>query len=116
MRMLYKHYYIADIFEDSKDFPTFFGHFQLNANLAEIADGRIKEYVDYSIAVWPLIESDRIDEVDFEEEERRFGWLIDPSEWFLENDGLLTPILIPVFCTEQQVNWRLDPSRKAVPR
>ena len=113
MRLLYKTYYVAEVEEEGRDFPDCFGRFQLAPDIASVAEGKIKEYVDYSIATWPLIEANRPDEIDFAHEEIRFGQLIDPSEWWLESGDQRVPILIPNFCTDGRINWRFDPGRRA---
>ncbi|MBW1863885.1 MAG: hypothetical protein JRJ02_16215, partial [Deltaproteobacteria bacterium] len=73
-------------------------------------------YIDYSIRMWPLIEADRTDEIDYKEE-AQFTYLIESGKWWLvdQNEEKIG-ILIPVFCTENGVNWRLDPDVRDVPK
>jgi len=52
-----------------------------------------------------------MDEIDYEEE-AQFADLIESGNWWLvDQNGKRIAILIPVFCTDNQINWRLDPNR-----
>ena len=66
-KLLYGDHIIGDVKEDDSDFPTFFGKYKLISGLQKKpALAHIVSYVDYSIRVWPLIEADRMDAIDYE--------------------------------------------------
>jgi hypothetical protein len=111
-QLLYKDHVIADVTAEDSDFPSFFGKYTLSPELDHIgAMTHVLSYIDYSVRVWPLIEEDRTDEIDYEVE-NKFIDLIDSEDWWLlDENGEKTGILIPVFCTDNGINWRLDPSR-----
>ena len=111
-KLLYGDHIIGDVKEDDSDFPTFFGKYKLISGLQKKpALAHIVSYVDYSIRVWPLIEADRMDAIDYEEE-AQFMDLIESGNWWLvDQNGKRIAILIPVFGTDNYINWRLDPDR-----
>ncbi len=98
---------IAQVEQDDADFPTYFGHYRLvDDSSADPVVARVREYHDFSVRTWPLIEQDRYDEVASQEEQ--FADLIESSDWsLLQPDGSSVAILIPVFCTNSEINWRL---------
>jgi hypothetical protein len=107
----YKESVIATVEDVEADFPTFFGHYELAPTVSTPALAHIQAYIDYSVRVWPLIEQDRCDEIDLAEEQA-FTDLIESSDWILVEAVTANriPILIPVFCTDNGINWRLNPS------
>lgn len=111
-KLLYGTAELGHVREDSADFPSFFGTFELSP--AARADERLQKvmaYYDYSKRVWPLIEDDRMDEIAVEEETVHAA-VIESDDWSLEDErGERTPILVPVFCTDGGINWRLNSTR-----
>ena len=103
---------IAQIKETDRDFPTLSGSFQLLDEFEESREMKLKEYIDYSIEVWPFIEEDRIDSVDWSETEKVFSDLIESPHWWMRRGDTFIPILIPIFCTRGRINWRFDPDRE----
>ena len=106
----YRNHVIATIEENDADFPTFFGSYTLAADIEapELAD--VRDYIEYSIRIWPLIEQDRLEESPLDEDQR-FIDLIETDEWSLtevESQKRIS-ILIPIFCTNNGINWRLNP-------
>ena len=107
MKIIWKETEIARVEAEGGDFPTFFGRFTLCENIP----ANTMSYVDFCERTWPLIEDGKFTD-EYYEEEALYIDLIENNEWWLENEkGQKEPILIPVFCTNREVNWRLDPSR-----
>ena len=111
-QLLYGDHVIAEVIVEDSDFPTFFGKYTLTEGLDQLSDlTHLLSYIEYSVRVWPLYEEDRTDEIDYKEEEQ-FTDLIESGDWWLlDQNGHKTGILIPVFCTNSAINWRLDPER-----
>ena len=111
--LYHKENMIAVVEEDDADFPTFFGRYALSPSIDTPALSHIRFYVNYSVRVWPLIEQDRCDEIDVSEEQA-FADLIESPDWNLveAETGRRSPILIPIFCTDNRINWRLNPDVK----
>ena len=111
-QLLYKDHVIAEITAEDSDFPTFFGKYTLSAGLDQLPEmTQVLSYIDYSVRIWPLIEEDRTDEIDYDEENQFIDLIESEDWWLLDENGEKTGILIPVFCTDNGINWRLDPSR-----
>ncbi|OZG69929.1 hypothetical protein BTA51_28675 [Hahella sp. CCB-MM4] len=107
MELRWKEKLVATIDLEDQDFPTFFGRY----SLCDTAPDIIQQYVEFSGRTWPQIEEGNFTEEYYAEEEK-FIDLIEDSEWCLvDESGKIEPILIPVFCTDNGVNWRLDPDR-----
>lgn len=105
-QLLYDGNLLGTITEEDSDFPTVFGSYALDAE-AGTRPGleRAVEYVEWCVRTWPLIEQNRYDEVAAEEDQ--FMDLIESDGWVLRaDDGREVPILIPVFCTDNKLNWR----------
>ncbi|PZD75449.1 hypothetical protein C1752_00020 [Acaryochloris thomasi RCC1774] len=109
--LLYRDHIIATLNEQDADFPTFWGTINLSAMDPE-TPVIVREYIEWSITTWPKIESDTYTADDAEIEEQKFGNLIQSSDWWLEGtDKERIPILIPCFQSNNEANWRIDPSR-----
>lgn len=111
-RLIFGAVALAEIEEDGSDFPTFFGKVvYLPRESDDKALDRVYRFIDYSIRVWPLMEADQFDDPAFKEEANHAG-VINSDDWWLEDDnGVRTPILAPMFCTDGRINWRPDPTR-----
>jgi hypothetical protein len=101
---------IAVVKEKDADFPTYFGEYRLLNEIGSPELGRVRDYIDYSVRVWPQVEQDRMEESSLAEEET-FMALIESEDWFLveADSGRRIRILIPLFCTGNRMNWRLNP-------
>jgi len=111
-QLIYINHVIAEVTAEDSDFPTYFGKYTLSSGLDQLAAiSHVLSYIEYSVRVWPLIEEDRGDEIDYEEENQFIDLIESGDWWLLDENGEKTGILIPVFCTDYGINWRLDPSR-----
>lgn len=111
-QLFYREHRLGSIEQSDADFPTFFGSYEIDPAALDLPElAHVRDYIEFSVRTWPAFESGDCDERGQEDEER-FMDLIEENSWFLvdEEDGHRTAILIPVFQTDQQVNWRLNPS------
>lgn len=113
--LYYQHHKIATIVQDSGDFLTCFGSYRLESLPNDDRLTHVRNYIEYSVRVWPLIEADEFD--DNEEamaQEEAFIDLIEGGDWLLVNSQTQesSPILIPVFCPNNEINWRWDALRR----
>jgi hypothetical protein len=115
-RLLFGATPIGEIHKDDADFPTFFGRIEFLPSLRSLPELRdVLEYVNYSLRAWPLIEQDRFDDPVFDEEFQHRA-VINSEKWcLLDGRGNRIPILVPIFCTGNRVNWRLDLARSSAP-
>lgn len=109
-QVYFQHYLIASVEQDDSDFPTYFGRYQL----APAVDGpelaHVRDYIDYSVSVWPLIDQNRYDHAAMAGEEPYMD-LIESNDWSLVESEThrRTLIMIPVFCSNYELNWRANP-------
>ena len=109
--LLYGEYIIATLNESHADFPSYWGNIDLSPMDPE-TPAIIREYIAWSIAIWPKIESDTYTADDAAIEEQKFGNLIQSSDWWLAcAEKIRIPILTPCFQSKNEATWRLDPSR-----
>jgi len=68
-QLLYDDQIIADVAMEGLDFPTFFGRYTLIKGLDQKPElSHLLSYIDYSVRVWPLIEADEIEKINYDEE------------------------------------------------
>ena len=111
-RLLHGESAIADVSPLAEDFPGFHGRYALRPEVGEDPDlAHVAAYVEFCLRISPLVEADRLDEVDLDEE-ARFTDLIESDRWWLlGEDGERTAILVPVFFPDDGISWRLDTDR-----
>jgi hypothetical protein len=109
-QLFYRQHLIASIEEKNAEFPSFFGHYQLEpiADVPELA--HVRAYIDFCVRVSPHREQERFDDPAMLQEEESFTDLIESPDWSLVETKTQqrTPILIPIFFTDG-VTWRLNP-------
>jgi uncharacterized RDD family membrane protein YckC len=110
--LLYGPWTIGEVEQQDFEFPTFFGKFTLAPGVRENPElTRVIAYVDYSVRVWPLMEADRFDEIPADDEAELSDVIESNSWWLCPADGVREPILVPIFCTDGGINWRIDADR-----
>ena len=111
-RLLHGERVIAEVIPLEQDFPGFYGRYALRPEVGEDPElAHLAAYVEFCLRISPLVDADRTDEIDLDEE-ARFTDLIESDRWWLlDEEGERTAILVPVFYTGNGISWRLDTDR-----
>lgn len=104
---------VGTIVQTDSDFPSIFGSYRIELPEDENAVHRhIHNYIKYSIEAWRLMMIDDSEGGDWDhyqsEHEMKYIDLIESNDWRLVSGTRTIRILIPIFGTDGEVNWRLN--------
>ena len=112
-RLFFRHIELGTVVEENGEFPSLFGTFiPADHHAQESLWRHLQEYVAHSIAGDILMEQDRAEEFEALEGQSgdRFLDLIEADDWYLLENGMNEPILIPIFCRDNGIVWRWNVS------
>jgi hypothetical protein len=98
---------VAKIENASIEFLNCHGNYVLDADFLA-SDSRLKDFVDYTIGVAPLLAAEKFDEINWDEDEK-WAEFSDTEDWYLMDEtGKKSPILVPLFNNKTDITWRYN--------